>query len=196
MFILSSLFILSHSEPWYCNKYFLRLFVVWNELSIVTLYSLLDPECKCGLFWVLPLGVLDGTTRFEDKCPRKRAKSGGSATLHIAAVGRGRGVGQQGRGCGRKRMEFFLQSTCMLVGLDLGYASPYPCHPLDPPVPLLTRLVDNLGGPCWLQGYHAVLLTYGSFHEVFLSFSDEERAPNLYSRSVGRPHYFRPPSLC
>ena len=65
MFILFPRFKLSHSELWYYNKWFLRLYVVWNRLSIVRLYSLLDPGCKIWIFRVLPLGVLDGTTRFS-----------------------------------------------------------------------------------------------------------------------------------
>jgi hypothetical protein len=50
---------------WYCNKVFLRLCVVWNGLSIVSLYSLLDPGCKTWTVRVLPLGVLDGIIGFS-----------------------------------------------------------------------------------------------------------------------------------
>jgi hypothetical protein len=60
---------LSHSELWYCNKEFLRLFVVRNELSIVSLYSLLNPGCKIVECFEFSLGVcltgLSGLVHFQ-----------------------------------------------------------------------------------------------------------------------------------
>jgi hypothetical protein len=44
---------------------FLRLCVVWNRLSIISLYSLLDPGWKMWIVRVLPLGVLDGIVWFS-----------------------------------------------------------------------------------------------------------------------------------
>jgi hypothetical protein len=68
----------------------LRLYVVWNGLSIVSLYSLLDPGCKMWSVRVLPSGVLDGIIWFSSlsgflvpsgrQASWKRAKLGDSAT--------------------------------------------------------------------------------------------------------------------
>jgi hypothetical protein len=73
-------------------------YVVWNGLSIVSLYSLLDPGCKCGLFefscWVCSTKLSD-LAHFQgtwclvvDKCPWKRVNSDDSAT-HVCGCGGG-----------------------------------------------------------------------------------------------------------
>ena len=48
---------------WHCNNVFLKTLVVWNGLSIVHSFSLLDPVGKIWIIWVLPWGVLDGPVR-------------------------------------------------------------------------------------------------------------------------------------
>ena len=48
---------------WYCNNVFLRTLDVWNGVSIVNSFSLLNPERKTWIVRVLPWGVLDGTVR-------------------------------------------------------------------------------------------------------------------------------------
>jgi hypothetical protein len=71
----------------------LRLYVVWNGLSIVSLYSLLDPGCKMWSVRVLPSGVIDGIIWFSSlsgflvpsgrQASWKRAKLGDSATTYL-----------------------------------------------------------------------------------------------------------------
>jgi len=48
---------------WYCNNVFLRTLVVWNRLSIVNSFSLLDRGGETWIIRVLPWGVLDGIVR-------------------------------------------------------------------------------------------------------------------------------------
>ena len=48
---------------WSCNNVFQRTLDVWNGLSNVNLFSLLDPKGKMWIIWALPWGVLDGTHR-------------------------------------------------------------------------------------------------------------------------------------
>ena len=48
---------------WYCNNVFPRTLIVWNRLSIVSSFSLLDPRWKTWSVQVLPWGVLDGIVR-------------------------------------------------------------------------------------------------------------------------------------
>ena len=50
---------------WYCNNVFLRTLNVWNGLSIINSFSLLDPRGKTWIVRVLPWGVLNGTIRYS-----------------------------------------------------------------------------------------------------------------------------------
>jgi hypothetical protein len=50
-------------------------------------------------------------------------------------VGRPSRVGQERpSGCGTEGNESFFTYYMCAFGLGLGYAAPYPCHPLDPPM--------------------------------------------------------------
>ena len=63
---------------WYCNNVFSRTLIVWNGLSIVNPFSLLDPGGKTWMVRVLPWGVLDETVRcsLKSSCCVEDSSSG------------------------------------------------------------------------------------------------------------------------